>query len=95
VNYFNEKETRELLALKAKWGWSDPRLMPEMKDCDICANDTFRRTWMETGVAQRAFEPAPAMKPASGSPSVPAAGTPEQEELIRVITDRVLAALQK
>ncbi|MBI1901143.1 MAG: class II aldolase/adducin family protein [Planctomycetia bacterium] len=95
VNYFNEKETRELLELKAKWGWSDPRLMPEMKDCDICANDKFRQTWMEAGVSQRAFEPPPVMKAAARPPSVPAAGTPQQEELIRVITDRVLAALQK
>ena len=33
----------------------DPRT--EMKNCDICANDVFRESWKETGVAPAAFAP--------------------------------------
>ena len=55
INYFTEPEARALLELKEKWGFKDPRL--EMKNCDICANDTFRESWKASGVAPRAFQP--------------------------------------
>lgn len=63
VHYFNEDKERELLTLKQKWGYSDPRNTEEFKNCDICANDIFRETWEETGVSRRAFEAPPAMRP--------------------------------
>ncbi len=69
VNYLNERESGELLALKDKWGFSDPRNTPEYKNCDICANDIFRESWKETGVERRGFEAPPAM---GGSPVVAA-----------------------
>ncbi len=37
INYFTESETRELLEMKQKWGFQDPRLNPEMKHCDMRA----------------------------------------------------------
>lgn len=100
VNYFNQKEARELLDLKAKWGFADARLSEDMKDCDICANDVFRASWTETGVEQRAFEQAPVMRAqttsaAASSPGaapLPAADL-DHEALVQAITDRVLAAL--
>ena len=55
VNYFSEPEARALLDLKQKWGFTDPRL--EMKNCDICANDSFRESWKAAGVAPKAFQP--------------------------------------
>ena len=55
VNYFSEPQARALLDLKQKWGFTDPRL--EAKNCDICANDTFRESWKEAGVAPKAFQP--------------------------------------
>jgi L-fuculose-phosphate aldolase len=61
VNYFTEQKTRELLELKQKWGYTDPRLSEEMKNCDICANDTFRESWAASGIERRAFEAPPAM----------------------------------
>jgi L-fuculose-phosphate aldolase len=88
VNYFTEGETRELLALKQKWGFKDPRL-EQMENCDICANDIFRDSWQATGVERRAFEPPPAMPPASPVTH----GVADQEALVKSITDRVLAAL--
>jgi L-fuculose-phosphate aldolase len=96
VNYFTEPEARELLELKKKWGFSDPR--NELQNCDICANDIFRASWKESGVERRAFQP-PSYCPAetaSGNgespPPVPA-DLSDQEPLIQAITDRVMATL--
>jgi L-fuculose-phosphate aldolase len=102
VNYFTEPEAKELLELKQKWGYSDPRL--EMKNCDICANDLFRSSWTQTGVAPQAFQP-----PSYRTKQLPDGGgngqgkpggdqqpaTAEQEALIQAITDRVMAMLNK
>lgn len=104
LNYFNEREAQELLGLKSRLGFSDPRLDPEMKDCDICANDMFRSSWSQVGVAPRAFEPPPAMGRSNGSGAAkvvraatangqPPAIPNDQEALVQMITDRVLAAL--
>jgi L-fuculose-phosphate aldolase len=105
VNYFNENETRDLLTLKQKWGFTDPRLEPEMKNCDICANDVFRDSWQASGVQRKAFDAPPPAKlagadsAANGSGSQPTsaesggAAPADQEALIRAITDRVMAAL--
>ena len=61
VSYFNEQKERELLDLKAKWGFTDPRNTDEFKNCDICANDIFRHSWQDSGVERRAFPEPPAM----------------------------------
>jgi L-fuculose-phosphate aldolase len=93
INYFTEGETRELLDLKQKLGFKDARFNPEMQNCDICANDIFRDSWTKTGVERRAFEPPPAMKtngkPRSNNDSI------DQEALVKLITDRVMAALSQ
>jgi L-fuculose-phosphate aldolase len=89
VSYFPEDKERELLKLKQEWGFADPRNTEEYKDCDICANDIFRHSWKESGVAPRAFPRPPTMsKPAESDPS-------DQEALVQAITERVLAELQK
>ncbi|MBX7166990.1 MAG: class II aldolase/adducin family protein [Pirellulales bacterium] len=101
INYFNQQEARELLELKAKWGFPDARLEKGMENCDICANDVFRNSWTETGVEQRAFEAAPLMAPgaAASPPAANAAPVPapiagvDTEALVQTITDRVMAAL--
>ncbi len=97
INYFTESKERELLDLKTKWGFKDARLSPGMENCDICANDVFRDSWTEGGIEQRAFEPPPSMRPnASSGSSAPADAATEvdQEQLIKTITERVMAALQ-
>lgn len=65
VNYLDQQQTQELLQLKDKWGFADPRLTEEYQNCDICANDIFRPSWAESGVQRTAF-PAPPAMPASG-----------------------------
>ena len=94
VHYFDEKKERELLELKQKWGWSDPRNTEEYKNCDICANDIFRESWQKSGVERKAFDAPPPMGP-KAAPAAPASSANDQEQLIQMITDRVLAALKK
>lgn len=106
VTYLSEGKTRELLDLKTKWGFSDARLQQGMENCDICANDVFRESWVHSGVERRAFEAPPpatvryATFKADGSPNGEKASKPaasqtsgDQEALIQAITDRVMAAL--
>jgi L-fuculose-phosphate aldolase len=78
VSYFNENEERELLDLKQKWGWADPRNTDEYKNCDICANDIFRESWKQSGVQRRAFPAPPAManKPMANNPAVANSSAP-------------------
>lgn len=63
VNYLNANESKELLELKDKWGFTDPRNTQEFQNCDICANDIFRDTWKQTGVQRRAFADPPRATP--------------------------------
>lgn len=97
VTYFSEDKERELLALKQKWGFSDPRNTDEFKNCDICANDIFRSSWTGAGVERRAFDAPPPMPPRATSPSAgnDSAATLDQEALVRTITTRVMAELAK
>src|SRR5499427_8739828 len=50
INYFSEKETRELLELKQRIGYDDPRLKAE--NCDLCSNSELERGF-------KAFQPQP------------------------------------
>ena len=107
VNYLDAQKSRELLELKDKWGFTDPRLTAEYKNCDICANDVFRDTWAESGVERRAFEAPPAMpatmSAVAGSSSDSAASANAQaaglnpideERLVKLITDQVMSMLK-
>jgi L-fuculose-phosphate aldolase len=79
VSYFSENEERELLDLKKKWGWADPRNTDEFKNCDICANDIFRESWKQSGVQRRAFPSPPpmaAIAPAASASQASAASAP-------------------
>jgi L-fuculose-phosphate aldolase len=55
VAYLSKQHTQELIDLKAKWGFTDPRLHEDFKG-DIRRNATFRHTWEGSGVAARAFD---------------------------------------
>ena len=102
INYFTEPEAKALLELKEKWGFKDPRL--EMKNCDICANDVFRESWKDTGVAPKSFQP-PAHSGSEASKAESTAAAPssspttstaaDQEALIQAITDKVMMMLSQ
>jgi L-fuculose-phosphate aldolase len=105
IHYFTEDKERELLELKQRWGFSDPRNTAAYQNCDVCANDIFRDSWTQTGVDRKAFEAPPAMsargtgamgesaeaksRGSSAPPSDP------REDLVQAITERVLAELSR
>ena len=93
VHYFSEKKERELLDLKQQWGFDDPRNTTEYEDCDICANDVFRKSWSDSGVERRAFEAPPAMGPAPSASQPAADGEAGTEQLVQLITERVMQQL--
>jgi L-fuculose-phosphate aldolase len=76
VNYFSPQQTKELLDLKKRLGYDDLRLR-EGENCDLCANATFGRGYVE---------PATAAAPARN-------GGDGMDDLVRLVTDQVMAAL--
>jgi L-fuculose-phosphate aldolase len=95
VNFFDEKKERELLELKQKWGWSDPRNTKEYENCDICANDIFRDSWQNSGIERKAFPAPPPMGPNAAKANGSASGGMDQEALVQLITQRVMEELAK
>ena len=104
VAYFTEDKQRELLQLKQKWGFADPRNTPEYENCDICANDVFRESWAASGVERRAFPEPPPMgrraavsktvSPSESSVAKKSDGNGDaMEQLIKTITERVMAEI--
>jgi L-fuculose-phosphate aldolase len=94
VNFFDEKKERELLELKDKWGWSDPRNTEEYKNCDICANDIFRESWQNSGVERKAFPAPPPMGP-NAAKAAASNGSTDNEALVQLITQRVMEELAR
>ncbi len=96
INYFTEGKERELLELKQKWGWSDPRNTKEYENCDICANDIFRESWASAGVERKAFPAPPPMGPAAkAAPAVSNGSAGDSERLVQMITQRVMEELAR
>ena len=105
VSYLNERESVELLDLKKKLGFDDPRF--HVEDCDLCGNSAFRDGYKENKLEPIAFEPPPhyagylerqkaAKTPAETKPAAPvAAAEVDTESLVRLITEQVLAAMNK
>ncbi|QDU78879.1 Methylthioribulose-1-phosphate dehydratase [Polystyrenella longa] len=109
INYFSEGEQRELLDLKKKLGFDDPRFHAE--DCDLCGNSAFRDGYNEQIPVQRAFEAAPSYpgylqapagkNAASGIPVNSSASNgsanngsgQDMNSLVQAITSQVMAAL--
>jgi L-fuculose-phosphate aldolase len=92
VNYFTEGETRELLELKKRIGYDDPRFA---QDCDLCGNNVIGRGFTDFAPEPLAFRrddlPASTCKaPANGQANVP-----DMERLVQLVTDQVMAALSR
>jgi L-fuculose-phosphate aldolase len=89
VHYLDAQKSRELLDLKKRLGFDDPRF--HIEDCDLCGNSAFRNGYRERAPQTCAFDPAP---PYPGY--LQPAGDREDgnaEEMVQMITDQVLAAL--
>jgi L-fuculose-phosphate aldolase len=85
VNYFTDQQTRELLEMKQRLGYDDPRLRYE--NCDLCGNSVFDRGYSDFAPEPRAFKRE---APSNGH----VAATPELEKLVQTITDQVMASLK-
>ncbi|MBL8850221.1 MAG: class II aldolase/adducin family protein [Planctomycetaceae bacterium] len=91
VTYLNERESRELLDLKKKLGFDDPRF--HFENCDLCGNTAFREGYAEVKA------PTPRVDAFDAPPAFPGYLKPTQagstdEDLVRAIVDQVLAALR-
>lgn len=96
VDYLNEQKSRELLDLKKKLGFDDPRFHNE--DCDLCGNSAFRDGYKEGEEPQScAFEPAPSYPGYLQKPAYEggAAAGADNEALVKMITEQVMAAMGK
>lgn len=99
VDYLNEQKSRELLDLKKKLGFDDPRFHKD--DCDLCGNSAFRDGYREDETPEQcAFEKAPSFpgylqKPTYEGGSNSAVAGINEEQLVKMITEQVMAALGK
>jgi len=90
ITYFTQKEETELLDLKKRLGFDDPRFHND--NCDLCGNSAFRDGYQEQLPEQKAFDPAPdypgylQQKQSSCSNDL--------EPLVKAITDQVMANLK-
>src|SRR5207253_1632872 len=90
VNYFTEPQTRELLDLKKRLGYDDPRFKCE--NCDLCGNSVFDRGYSEFVPEPQAFkrDEKPCAVPSSNGH---VAAQPDIEKMVQAITDQVMAVL--
>jgi L-fuculose-phosphate aldolase len=89
VNYFTQGQTKELLDLKKRLGYDDIRFH-RGDNCDLCANNTFGRGYSESAPEHACqCERRAVARGANGQ----AAESKEMEELVRLVTEQVMAAL--
>lgn len=89
ITYLDEQKSRELLDLKKRLGFDDPRFH---ESCDLCGNSAFRDGYKEE-MQSDAFEAPPAF-PGYLSKAAAATGT-DVDTLVKMITDQVIKALAK
>ena len=91
VNFFTDQQTRELLDLKKKLGYDDPRFQSD--NCDLCGNNIIQRGY-------RDFEPEPEMfqrEPETACQTKANGQNPPAQDidhLVKLVTDQVMAALK-
>ncbi len=89
VNYFTEGQTKELLDLKKRLGYDDPRFKAE--DCDLCGNNIIQRGY-------RDYEPEPGAFQREDHCAHPQVHDSQESSdgmdvLVKTITDQVMASL--
>jgi L-fuculose-phosphate aldolase len=95
VNYFGEKETSELMTFKKRLGYDDVRFSDP--GCDLCGPSSFDESYSAFVPQPLAFQAAcaPAVGPCSlGNASANGKQAVGEEELVKRITDQVMAALK-
>jgi len=90
INYFTPQQTRELLDLKKRIGYDDPRF--DMDNCDLCSNNLVGRGYTDFMPEPVAFQRDDACACAGKNGQAPPANG-EIDSLVRLVTDQVMAAL--
>jgi L-fuculose-phosphate aldolase len=88
INYFTDEQTRELLVLKKRLGYDDVRFRKE--NCDVCGDSSFDRSYTDFVPEAREFAREDG---ASCSITDSRLGERDMDDLVRTITDQVMAAL--
>src|SRR5262249_43144051 len=89
VNYFSDQQTGELLDLKKRLGYDDVRF--RKKDVCMCGPSSFDDEYDDFVPEPFAFRRTDAACPSVNGRAASAA--PDTDELVRLITDQVMAAL--
>jgi len=91
VNFFTDQQTRELLDLKKKLGYDDPRFQSD--NCDLCGNNIIQRGYRDFEPEPEVFqrEPETACQVKANGPNPPAQ---DIDHLVKLVTDQVMAALK-
>jgi L-fuculose-phosphate aldolase len=84
VNYFTDTQARELLDLKKRLGYDEPRLRYE--NCDLCGNGVLNRGYGEVAPQVKAF-------PRESAPASPPGSEIDIDRLVQTITEKVMASL--
>jgi L-fuculose-phosphate aldolase len=91
VEYFTNEQGWELIELKKKWGWPDPRHASDYAGSDLFSDDVFREAWSECGVRTGAFG-APQWSRAAREQVQPSSLS--EEALVERIAERVVEKLR-
>jgi L-fuculose-phosphate aldolase len=93
VNYFTDQQTRELLDLKKRLGYDDPRFGGQ--NCDLCGNNIIQRGYRNFDPQAHAFRQDEACS-CEGLPLATGDTQPSSsslETLVQTITNQVMASL--
>jgi L-fuculose-phosphate aldolase len=95
VAYMPAEKAWELIELKKKWGYADPRHDPSYAGSDLFADDVFRDAWQACGVSSGAFG-APDWSRAAAESKPPSNGHAPQldDATIDRIAERVAEKLR-
>jgi L-fuculose-phosphate aldolase len=94
VNYYSDEKAAELIKLKPGLGIADPRLVRGLENCDLCGNSFFREGYSDFRPESQAFTHPKLSKPrAQAEPSGNGHAGGDIEDLVKTITDQVMAAV--
>jgi L-fuculose-phosphate aldolase len=93
IDYFTQQQTNELLDLKKRLGFDDPRF--HVENCDLCGNSAFRDGYKEQLPQPRAFESVPDYPGYLENKTAANGKGGDMEGLVKAITDQVMQAMSK
>jgi L-fuculose-phosphate aldolase len=91
VNYFSERQTKELLDLKKRLGYDDIRFQDD--SCELCGPSSYQGAYKDFEPEPLAFAREEEAAPVRPSPSGNGKASPDMDALVKMITDQVMAAL--